>query len=136
MKPAHVLRDSDHSMLQMENQLLIFEVRHLRARLAAAERAAAGPALKKRAEQLTQAHKTIARVRAARDLEVERRQALLKRVRKTERALERARQRNEQASGDIRSLLTRLESSPLRPVLRRKRGYRVLVERYLGGPAE
>ena len=99
----------------MENELLAFEVRFLKAQLAEAERSVAETErLKDRLE------------------ESERSKAQLEeRLAKAESAAARL----EGAEGDLVSLLRRLKSSPLGPLLRRKEGFRTLEQRYLGTDA-
>jgi hypothetical protein len=94
----------DMVSLQMENELLLFEVRHLRAQLASADR----------------------RRRAA--VEVKERD-----LRAKDRQLKRAKgriARLERARGDLVWLVQRLESSPARYLFHRWEGFRRLVRIY------
>jgi hypothetical protein len=97
----------DMVSLQMENELLLFEVRHVRAQLASADR-------RRRAAV------------AVKDRELRARDRQLKRAERRIARLERAR-------GDLVWLVKRLESSPARYLFHRWRGFRRLVKTY-GGP--
>lgn len=94
----------DMVSLQMENELLLFEVRHVRAQLASADR----------------------RRRAA--VEVKDR-ALSAKDRQLKRA-ERRIARLERARGDLVWLVQRLDSSPARYLFHRWEGFRKLVRVY------
>lgn len=92
MKPMHVLTLDDAIALQMENELLTYEVRHLRARLVPRER----------------------------------------RMQRMRERLDNAREQRDEAIGDLRWVLHRLDHSPLGPAFRRVGGYRALRDKYLG----
>jgi hypothetical protein len=92
MNPLHQSSPDELTSLQMENNLLIHEVRMLRAQLAAAQK------WRKNREQ------------ADRD--------------------EGTTPEQKQAFQDMRHLVDRLNGSSVAPVLRRKAGFRTLVERY------
>jgi hypothetical protein len=92
LNPLHQSSPDELTSLQMENNLLIHEVRLLRAQLTAAQR------WRKNREQ------------ADRD--------------------EGSTPEQKQAFQDIRHLVDRLNGSSLGPVLRRRPGFRELVERY------
>lgn len=94
--------------LRRENELLAFEVRFLRARLAEAERAPTDLRY-----SLEEAERTIAK--------------LNKKVSVTPRR----KKRLESAERDLVALLARLSKGPLGRVLRLKKGYRNLEQRYL-----
>jgi septal ring factor EnvC (AmiA/AmiB activator) len=96
---------TDADALRMENELLTFEVRFLKSRLAEAER------LENQLEQSK------------------------RRLDESERSVERIEARlaqAERAEQDLVLLLRRLSNSPLAPLFKRKQGFRALRERYLG----
>lgn len=126
MKPLQQLTGVDLTSQAMENDLLTHEVRFLRARLTAAERKLARLQRAGRAEarQRTKTRLMEAKARAARA------EAQLK-AQKTEVEGE---ARAAQAESDLRWLLQRLDHSLLGVVLRRKRGFRTLLERYSDVP--
>ena len=96
---------TDIDALQMENELLAFEVRFLKAQLAEAERF--DERLRSRLEE---SECSLAPLRSR---------------------LEEA----ERAEKDLVLLLRRLANSPLGPVLRLRQGFRTLEQRYLGSDA-
>ena len=102
MKPLRQSSIDDLASLQMENELLMHEVRYLRARVTSAERQAAQAS---RAQQAAPKPESPARPVA---------------VEETHR----------QAEDDLRWLLRRLDESPLGLLLRRKQGFRTLLSRY------
>ena len=122
MRPLHTLDARDLASLQMENELLAHEVRHLRARLAQSERAsekARAAGRKELAEKLKDMRvrfKQEKKLRRASDRE----NARLKRRLAKARA----------AEDDLRWLLNRLNDSPLGPFVRRRKGYLALTDKY------
>jgi hypothetical protein len=126
MKPVHESDVSDVASLRMENDLLIQEVRHLRGRVAAAERA-----LKNHDARIQAAVKVAVREANAKTATA---RANARKARMARReAAERARTYR-QADRDMRRLVRRLNTSPLGPLLRRRAGFRTLVDRYGGEP--
>ena len=101
-------RPTDAETLRRENELLAFEIRFLRARLAETERAPADLR-----DKLEEAERTVARLNERVSI-TPRRKAWL-----------------ESAERDLIMLLARLSKSPLGMVLRLKKGYRNLEQRYL-----
>jgi hypothetical protein len=95
---------ADLARLQMENELLGLEVGHLRARL-------------KSSDELEQSAKS-----CREDLAT------------TRRRLNELRKRHDLVLRDFQGLLQRLSASPAGPVLRRTKGFRVLLEKYGVGP--
>ena len=99
---------TDADALRMENELLVFEVRFLKTRLAETEWLES---------QLEESRS---------------------RLEESERSVERLEARlvqAERAEQDLVLLLRRLSNSPLAPFFRRKQGFRALRERYLGTDA-
>ena len=94
MEPLVRNEPDELASLVMENELLRYEVVHLRARLAAAEKAVARSAAAPGGEKP-----------------------------------------DSTASADLIWLLERLEHSPARSLLRTRKGYRTLRDKYLGRPA-
>jgi len=113
MHPLNPTRPTELTGALMENELLRYEVRHLKGRLSAAtgefppgpddERAARAAANKPKQDDVP--GPAIAR-------------------------------RNQQAYDDIVWLVGRLDSSAAGPLLRRWSGFRTLRSRYGGGPAQ
>ncbi len=99
---------TDADALRRENELLAFEVRFLRARLAEAEQAL--PDLRDRLEE---AEKIITQFNERTSIPPRRKARL------------------ESAERDLVTLLTRLSKSPLGKVLRLTQGYRNLEQQYL-----
>ncbi len=131
---------TDIDALRMENELLTFEVRFLKAQLAEPERTRAQ--LEEARAQLEEARAQLEEVRAqleevraqleARLAESERARGQLEaRLAKAERSIARL----EGAETDLVLLLRRLANSPLGRVLRRKQTFRALEQRYLGTDA-
>lgn len=98
----------DADALRRENELLAFEVRFLRARLAETEHASTS--LRNKLEESGQ---TIARLNEEITITTRRKARL------------------ESVERDLITLLTRLSQNPLGRVLRLKKGYRNLEQRYL-----
>lgn len=105
---------TDIDALRMENELLAFEVRFLKTRLAEHDRTVA--------EQKSQPSRAW---QPAEDLR--------KRPDKTERASisPQRKAQLERAEKDLTLLLERLSGSPLGPLLRRRKSFRDLEQRYL-----
>lgn len=103
MQPLSPMRPEEHSALAMENELLRYEVRHLRARLKGAEQELAR-AERKRAEGAS-----------------------------GETAWTPAPGEAGQAHDDLVWLLQRLNNTPAGFALRRQSGFRTLLERYVEG---
>ncbi len=99
---------SDTDALRRENELLALEVHFLRARLAETERAPTDLQ-----DRLEEAERTITRLNERVSVTPQRKAQL------------------ESAERDFVTLLTRLSQSPLGKVLRLKKGYRNLEQRYL-----
>lgn len=99
---------TDAETLRRENELLAFEVRFLRARLTETERAPTDLR-----DKLEEAERTITRLNEKVSI-TPRRKARL-----------------ESAERDLITLLARLSRSPLGRVLRLKKGFRNLEQRYL-----
>lgn len=99
---------TDADTLRRENELLAFEVRFLRARLAEEERNPTDLL-----NELEEARRTIARLEERSSIAPQRKARL------------------ERSEKDLTTLLERLSRSPLGRVLRLKRGYRNLEQRYL-----
>ena len=97
---------SDLARLQMENELLNLEVGHLRARLKTSD------------EQRKDANDS--------------RRALVR----TRRRLDALQKRHDATVHDMRRLLRRLDGSPARPLLRRWKGFRVLLAKYASPPSK
>ena len=96
MRPLHRSTPDELVSLQMENDLLTHENRHLRARLRAWNKVFAETDPAPAPEELA---------------------------------------RNAEAYEDLRWVLQRLSARPFGPLLRRRRGFRDLIQRYLGdGP--
>lgn len=95
--------------LRRENELLAFEVRFLRARLEEAEQVP-----EELQSRLEKAERNFTRLNNDRTSITPRRKARL-----------------ESAERDLATLLTRLSKSPLGKVLRLRKGYRNLEQRYL-----
>jgi hypothetical protein len=104
---------NDIDELRMENELLAFEVRYLKARLAEPDRA--------RAELQ-------ARVDRLEGLAANLKQELRERTISPKR-----RRRLERAEEDLTYLLWSLSRSPLARLFRLKKGFRVLEQQYLSG---
>lgn len=115
MKEFYEASPSDVSALRMENDLLMHEVVHLRGRLGAAERRLKGSASGGRATG-----------------EVASLKAQLRKARTANRESSRRAKRYREADRDVRMLVKRLNTSPLGPVLRRRAGFKALVEKYGG----
>jgi len=109
MQPLDPITADEAGKLAMENELLRYEVRHLRARLAAPPEPVAAPT--------PPTTPTARKNPTAKQL----------RMRKARQA------RNRQAYADIVWLVRRLDSSPAGPLLRRVEGFRTLRARYLTG---
>lgn len=97
MNPLHRSTPEDAAGLQMENNLLTHEIRHLRSRLRSV-------------------------LRQLRDLQA---------VDESGAPVSLADMR--QAHEDMQHLIARLDSSGLGPVLRRRPGFKVLIDRYTRG---
>jgi hypothetical protein len=111
--------------LQMENELLAHEIRHLRARLAQGERAFTKAAAAKRDRQKDK----LTKVRSRLDQEKKLRRATERKNARLLRRLEGARAAQE----DLRWLLERLDGSVAGPLLRRRAGFRALTKKYTQG---
>lgn len=105
---------TDTDELRRENELLALEVSFLKERLAEAENSL--PELQVR---LKQSEETVTRLR--------------RRLRKAEQTSipPQRKARLESAERDLTALLKRLSESPLGPLLRLRRGYRGIEQRYL-----
>ncbi len=99
---------TDADALRMENELLAFEVRFLKTRLAETERLESR--LKESEARLEESERSVARLR--------------------DRLAE-----AERAEQDLILLLRRLSNSPLGWLLERRRAFRTLKQRYLGTDA-
>lgn len=106
MQPLDQIRPEEASQLAMENELLRYEVSHLRSVMAESKEAQAR--LAKRMRRLKRAGRTP--------------------FSPEEVALQK---RNQEAYDDLVWLLGRLDASPVGPVLRRIKGYQTLRRRYL-----
>lgn len=98
---------SDLSRLQMENELLNLEVGHLRARLKTSD---------EQRKDANDSRRALARTR--------------RRLQDTRRRLQALQKRHDATVHDMRRLLRRLDGSPARPLLRRWKGFRVLLAKY------
>lgn len=114
MRELRQSRAGDLASLQMENELLAHEVRHLRALLKQAER---------------HADPVVRRAKA----QVQKEQKLRKKAEVQARRAARQLKRSRDAEDDLRWLLQRLGSSPAGPLLRRRPGFAALYERYGAG---
>ncbi len=115
----------DIDALRMENELLAFEVRFLKARFAEPERFRA---------QLEEARAQLEETRARLE-EAERSVARLEETRAQLEEAERSVARLEGAEADLVLLLRRLADSPAGWLFRRKPAFRELERRYLGNDA-
>ena len=122
MRPLHPMRDRDLPSLQMENDLLGHEVRHLRARIAQFDRELERARSRVRREDA----KRLAQVRGRLKQERTERIAAERAHKRLQRRLERA----ERAEEDLRWLVARLDGSVLGPVLRLRPGFRNLTAKY------
>ncbi len=130
---------TDVDTLRMENELLAFEVRFLKARFAEPERfrvqlEEADAQLQETKAQLQETRAQLEEARA--QLEEARNAAA--RLGEVEAQLEEARSaaaRLEVAEADLVLLLRRLADSPVGRLLRRKPAFRELERRYLGNDA-
>lgn len=114
MSEKDFYRPTNIDALRMENELLAFEVRFIKARLADDQGAGAElSTLKARVEELESSNAKLEE-RAA---EAESSRALLERAEKAEK--------------DLVLLLRRLSASPLGRILRLKESFRTLEQRYL-----
>lgn len=102
----------DLEALQMENELLSYEVLHLRARLKDADRDW---------QQRIRAVEMTAKKQKAKDA---------RRIVELER-MNRINEELQQAKNDIRWLVNRLDKSVLGPVLRHRPGFRALLARHM-----
>jgi chromosome segregation ATPase len=125
MRAMHQSEKSDLRTLQMENELLTHEVRHLRARLAALQREKA--AREKAEGQLREERAKLRKFSAARRQE---RKGRKERKERTRASLEKTREDLEKTRGDLVWLLRRLDGSVLGPVVRRRKGIQLLLNRY------
>jgi septal ring factor EnvC (AmiA/AmiB activator) len=114
---------TDIDALRMENELLTFEVRFLKARLAEPERTVA---------QLEESRAQLEESRA--QLEESRAQ-LEARLSEAEKSRAHLKARLEGVESDLVTLLRGLLTSPFGRFLRLKRNFRVLEQRYLGTDA-
>lgn len=134
---------TDVDVLRMENELLAFEVRFLRAQMSGSPRASGTPVSLNRQAQLEETERDL--VLLLRRLFSSPLGPLLRR-REAFRALERRYLRQKggadpdspdrliylgEAERDLAMLLRRLGSSPLGPLLRRREAFRTLEQRYL-----
>lgn len=123
MRPLHQAEAAELASLQMENELLSHETRHLRAQLKQAEREIRR--LKGQdAQQDLQTALQQARARAQRQSDL--------RVRAQQEAKRATRQlrKYKRAHDDLVWLLQRLSSSPAGPLLRRRPGFQAMCQRY------
>lgn len=126
----------------MENSLLTYEARHLRARLQAAERAAKqargriGALEKKNSNVEQKLREANERLRAergrTRDLNAQLKDLRTKRQRLASELteVEAKAQAGQVAAADLAWLIDRLDRSPLGPLFRRRAGFRTLLDRY------
>jgi hypothetical protein len=132
----HESTATDAASLQMENELLVHEVRFVRAQLKAQERAHASRlgALDDSRQKLrdTQAKllQSRGRVRALRE-ELDEARRLLKAAGRRNKETRGQIERGRQAHADLTWLLQRLDGSVLGIGLRRAAGFRKLCDRYL-----
>lgn len=128
---------TDIDALRMENELLTFEVRFLKARLAEPERSRTQ--LEQSKAQLEETRAQLEETRTqleARLEESERSRAQLEdRLTKAEGSRAHLEARLEDVETDLVLLLRRLASSPLGRLFRRKQSFRDLERRYLGTDA-
>lgn len=106
MQPLVPIGQDEASRLAMENELLRYEVRHLRSLVQEAKGERTGRKGGKRKDE-----PAVASPLPESGMSI----------------------RNQQAYDDLVWLLTRLNSSPVGAGLRRVKGFRTLVERYLDG---
>jgi len=104
MQPLDQVSPDETSALLMENELLRYEVTHLRARVEAAEAGQRNPKGTKGKGKPG--------------------------PKSGPRADDEIARRNQQAYDDVRWLVRRLDSTPLSPALRRFAGFRTMCERY------
>ncbi|MBS44927.1 MAG: hypothetical protein CMH83_17525 [Nocardioides sp.] len=111
MRPLKRLEQAELPALAMENELLRYEVTHLRGRLAAAEQTAEQAVEELRRREGEAAAAAVVPEAVAAD------PALA-----------------DPARDDLVWLLQRLEGLPIAPLMRRREGYRRLLRDYLGNP--
>ena len=121
MKPLRQSSIDDLASLQMENELLMHEIRYLRARVTSAERQAAQGSSAQPA-----APKPVKPAQPAKPGPIA--AAASKPESPAEPVAGKGTHR--QAEEDLRWLLRRLDESPLGLLLRRKQGFRTLLSRY------
>ena len=154
MKPLRQSSIDDLPSLQMENELLMHEIRYLRARLTAAERkGATAPRAQRPAPMPTAATKPIATA-AAKPIAAEATKPVAAEATKPPKPTKptaagahpkpgtaapkpesragnvAVEEKHRLAEEDLRWLLRRLDESPLGFLLRRKQGFRTLLSRY------
>jgi hypothetical protein len=127
VKPLHQSSIDDLASLQMENELLMHEIRYLRARVTSAERAVANASSAQRAAPKPAKPANPTPV-AAEDRPKPAKAAASKPEGPAEPVAVEGKHR--QAEEDLRWLLRRLDESPLGLLLRRKQGFRTLLSRY------
>jgi hypothetical protein len=124
VKPLRQSSIDDLASLQMENELLMHEIRYLRARVTSAERAVAdassaqgaAPKPANPAPVAAEARPKPAKAAASKP--------------ESGAAPVAVEEAHRQTEADLRWLLRRLDESPLGPLLRRKQGFRTLLSRY------
>jgi septal ring factor EnvC (AmiA/AmiB activator) len=117
----------------MENELLTFEVRFLKAQLAEPERIMAE--LEETRGQLEELKETRAQLEESRAQLEESRAQLEARLTEAESSRADLKARLEGVEGDLLALLRGLLTSPFGRILRLKRNFRALEQRYLGTDA-
>jgi hypothetical protein len=118
-------KPTDIDALRMENELLTFEVRFLKTQLTEAEQ------LRSRLAEAEQEAEQLRSRLAEAEQEAEQLRSRLAKAEQLRSRLAKA----ERAEQDLVLLLRRLANSPLGWFFRRKKGFRVLEQRYLGPDA-
>jgi hypothetical protein len=129
MRALRQLDDQASPSLQMENELLGHETRHLRARLAQAERRLRRA--REQSDRLPEREAKITSLRERLDRERKLRKAAERTIKRKDKQLARA----AATEADLRWLLDRLQRSLAGPFLRRRPGFRALLDKH-GGKQE
>lgn len=124
MKPLKQSSLDDLVALQMENELLVHETRHLRARLKHFEREGS-------AGSFTEVNRKYATELARADRQYERAERVQGKLKDAREELEAKQARLTEVEGDLRWLIHRLNELPgVGVALRRTEGFHTLLERY------
>jgi hypothetical protein len=128
VKPLRQSSIDDLASLQMENELLMHEIRYLRARVTSAERQASHVSRAQRAAPKPE--KPAKSAKSERIAEEDRPMPGTAASDPEGGAGHAVEMTHRQAEEDLRWLLRRLDESPLGLLLRRKQGFRTLLSRY------